>query len=129
MADRLLYVRDLSVSIASKELFSSVNFEVYPYDCIGFLGPNGSGKTTFFKMLLGERPPGLGELRLKEGLRMRYLEQKMVRDEKMTVQEFFEHITSPESINSPSARTRFTPGCRSLVVPYNFRRTSSLSYS
>ncbi len=97
--DHLVHARELSKTIAGKDLFQDANFEVNPYDCIGFIGPNGSGKTTLFKMLLGIERPSLGELRLKEGLRLRYLEQTAVRDKKMSVLDFFNQITSPESVN------------------------------
>ena len=97
--EHLIRARELSKIIAGKELFNEVNFEVNPYDCIGFIGPNGSGKTTLFKMILGEELPTLGELRLNEGLRIRYLEQTAVRDKDISVQQFFEQITSPEGVN------------------------------
>jgi len=97
--DHLVRIRDLAKIIAGKELFQEVNFEVYPDDCIGFIGPNGCGKTTLFKILLGEELPTVGEVWLKEGLRIRYLEQTAVRDKTMTVQEFFNQITSPEGAN------------------------------
>jgi len=40
----------------------NVNFEVYPGEIFGFLGPNGSGKTTSIRMMLGLMKPTSGEV-------------------------------------------------------------------
>ena len=39
-----------------------INFEVYPGEIFGFLGPNGSGKTTSIRMMLGLMKPTSGEV-------------------------------------------------------------------
>ena len=41
-----------------------VNFEVHPGEIFGFLGPNGSGKTTTIRMLLGLVRPTAGEVQV-----------------------------------------------------------------
>jgi ABC-2 type transport system ATP-binding protein len=41
---------------------NDVNFEVYPGEIFGFLGPNGSGKTTTIRMTLGLMKPTSGEV-------------------------------------------------------------------
>jgi ABC-2 type transport system ATP-binding protein len=42
----------------------NVNFEVYPGEIFGFLGPNGSGKTTSIRMMLGLMKPTSGEVQV-----------------------------------------------------------------
>ena len=39
-----------------------IDFEVHHGEIFGFLGPNGSGKTTTIRMLLGLLPPTQGEM-------------------------------------------------------------------
>jgi len=96
--DVLIKVRDLSKTIEGKLLFENVSFDVYKENCIGLLGPNGCGKTTLFKILLGWLKPNTGEILRKENLQMRYLSQvpKNLHDE--TVHDFFIRTTQSDKI-------------------------------
>ena len=58
----VLMVRELSKSYGEKTVFEHVNFEIYKGDRIGLIGPNGVGKTSLFKILLGQLAQNQGEL-------------------------------------------------------------------
>jgi len=96
--DVLIKVRDLSKTIEGKLLFENVSFDVHKEKCIGLLGPNGCGKTTLFKILLGWMKPSTGEILRKENLQMRYLYQvpKNLHDE--TVYDFFIRTTQSDTV-------------------------------
>jgi len=49
----VLEAEDLSVSVAGRVLFDDVTWQLGPGDRVGILGPNGSGKTTFLRLLAG----------------------------------------------------------------------------
>ena len=49
----LLAVRNLTKSFVTRVLFSGISFEVDTGDHIGFVGVNGCGKSTLFRILLG----------------------------------------------------------------------------
>ena len=94
----LIKARDLSKIIAGKLLFENVAFDVCNDDCVGLLGPNGCGKTTLFKILLGCELASSGDLWRKDNLQIRYLEQTAINPNDKTVFDFFIRTTRPELI-------------------------------
>jgi ABC-type Mn2+/Zn2+ transport system ATPase subunit len=63
-AGALASARDLAVGYGGPAVLSDVSFDAQPGDRIGVLGPNGGGKTTLFRALLGELQPLRGEIHL-----------------------------------------------------------------
>ena len=53
-------VQNLTLSFGENTLFSNVSFDVYEKDKIGFVGVNGAGKTSLFKVITGEYTPDSG---------------------------------------------------------------------
>ncbi len=94
----LIKVRKLSKTIANKLLFENVSIDVYNNNCIGFLGPNGCGKTTLFKILLGWQRPSNGDVWHKDNLQIRYLDQIAISPNDKTIYDFFNRTTQPELI-------------------------------
>lgn len=96
--EELIKVRKLSKTIGGKVLFENASFDVYSNNCIGLLGPNGCGKTTLFKILLGREQASYGEVLKKENLQIRYLEQIPISSQDETVNDFFIRTTKDETI-------------------------------
>ncbi len=71
----LVTVFNLSMSFLERDLFRDVGFQVDPNDRIGLVGPNGSGKTTIMRLLVGEMMPDKGEIRVAKGNLIGYLPQ------------------------------------------------------
>ncbi len=78
--DEVLTVKDLSMGFEDRELFSQVNLEVAGGERIALLGDNGTGKSTFVKLLLGELTPTGGKLRFGPTVRVGYLPQLVTFD-------------------------------------------------
>ncbi len=66
----------LSKAIGGKTLFQNLSFNVKRGDKIGVIGSNGSGKTSFLRILLGEEPPTSGSVRLGANLSIGYFAQE-----------------------------------------------------
>ncbi len=76
MAHReVISIRGLWAGYEREQVLEDINLSVYEGDFIGLIGPNGGGKTTLLKVLLGLLPPTRGEVRImghpvREGRRM-----------------------------------------------------------
>jgi ATP-binding cassette subfamily F protein 3 len=68
---------DVSKSYGSRRLFAGVNLRVGDRERVGLVGPNGTGKTTLFRILTGEVSPDTGRIEAKKGIRIGYLSQEV----------------------------------------------------
>ena len=65
----------LTKRFPDKTLLEDVAFEILAGQKIGLIGPNGCGKTTLLKILIGEEPYDAGTLQVSSGVRMGYFDQ------------------------------------------------------
>lgn len=63
----MLSVSNLSLRYGKRTLFEEVNLQFTEGNCYGVIGANGSGKTTFLKMLSGEIESATGEIHIGTG--------------------------------------------------------------
>ncbi|MEO5285642.1 ABC transporter ATP-binding protein [Limosilactobacillus sp. WILCCON 0053] len=49
----MLSLKNVSVSYGKKKAVSNISFTITPGEIVGLIGPNGSGKTTIMKAILG----------------------------------------------------------------------------
>ena len=71
----MITIQDLSISFNGKKLFNDVNVHFNQKEKIGLIGRNGSGKSTFLKLLLKELEPDSGEIKIPRNYKIGYLEQ------------------------------------------------------
>jgi zinc transport system ATP-binding protein len=57
-------VKNLYFNVAGQDILSNISFEVFNSEYIAIIGPNGGGKTTLIRMLLGLEKPTRGEIKL-----------------------------------------------------------------
>ena len=96
-----LSVRNLGVTFVERVLFSGVSFDVESRDKVGFIGANGVGKTTLFRVLNGELSPTDGVVAFEKNTRVGYMEQHACRDPRVDVYHellgVFDHLSRMES--------------------------------
>lgn len=81
---------NLSKQYDEKTLFKDADLLVNYGERVALIGANGSGKSTFIKILLGEVMPDSGEISLGANIKLAYLPQNIVFDEEeTTVLEYF----------------------------------------
>jgi len=71
----MLSVSNLSVQFGKRILFDEVNTKFVQGNCYGIIGANGSGKSTFLKIISGKQEPTSGNVHIEHGKRMSVLEQ------------------------------------------------------
>lgn len=68
-------LQSVSVSFADRRVICNFSGEVMRGDRIALIGPNGAGKTTLLQVLLGQREPDQGKVRLGTQLKVAYFDQ------------------------------------------------------
>ncbi|OWK46766.1 ABC-F family ATP-binding cassette domain-containing protein [Fimbriiglobus ruber] len=75
--DVVFHVEDLGKRFGDKVLFKDLNFDVQRGKRLGIMGPNGCGKTTLLKILLGDEEPTAGEVQRGHLVFPGYLDQHL----------------------------------------------------
>lgn len=73
----LISVEDVSIRYGSHTVLSHVDLTVEPGEIITIVGPNGSGKTSLFRAIIGAVSPSSGKITRKPGLRIGYVPQRL----------------------------------------------------
>ena len=81
----LLNAEHISQSWGENTLFDDVSFALEEQDKVGFIGINGTGKSTFLRILAGMQEPDAGTITLARGARIGYLPQSPDFSEPITV--------------------------------------------
>ena len=66
--DKVIHAENLSVAYDNKTLFQDFSIDIKRGDCIGIIGPNGTGKSSLIRTLLGEQQPAVGTAKIGAGV-------------------------------------------------------------
>jgi ATPase subunit of ABC transporter with duplicated ATPase domains len=88
----MIIIKKLAASIGGKDLFSDVTLSLHSNDRVGIVGQNGSGKTTFLRLLAGLEDPDSGTIKIDHE-RVGYLPQDLVFNETDTIASYLhQHV-------------------------------------
>jgi ATP-binding cassette subfamily F protein uup len=84
----VLEAHGIAKAFGEREVLTGIDFTLLRGERVGIVGPNGVGKTTFLRVLLGELPPDAGELVSGKRTQVAYYDQQRVQlDPEQTVYE------------------------------------------
>ncbi len=75
LGDAVLDASDLHKSFGDRELFNGLSFSLPRAGIVGVVGPNGVGKSTLFRMIVGEEKPDAGTLDVGKTVSISYVDQ------------------------------------------------------
>ncbi|MET0929697.1 MAG: energy-dependent translational throttle protein EttA [Aeromicrobium sp.] len=75
LGDVVLNAKDLHKSFGERELFDGLTFDLPRAGIVGVVGPNGVGKSTLFRMIVGEEKPDSGSLDVGQTVKISYVDQ------------------------------------------------------
>ncbi|MBN2220744.1 MAG: ABC-F family ATP-binding cassette domain-containing protein [Vallitaleaceae bacterium] len=92
----VLRISDLAMAFEQKEIFRSLNLDIYRGDKIALVGKNGSGKTTLLKILMGDIKPTQGHYKIGSSVEIAYYDQEhsLLNEEFTLIEEISEDFPS-----------------------------------
>jgi ATP-binding cassette ChvD family protein len=75
LGDVVLEANDLKKSFGERVLMHDLSFSLPRAGIVGVIGPNGVGKTTLFRMIVGEEKPDSGDLTVGQTVKISYVDQ------------------------------------------------------
>lgn len=105
----VLMVDSLSKAFGDNVLFEDISFHLHLGDRVAIIGPNGCGKSTLFKIILGQIPPTSGTVKIGTGVEIGYYDQELtsLNPNNTIIDELwdsFPHMTETEIRNALAAR-------------------------
>lgn len=127
--------KQLTLSFGAEPLFSDLTLQINKGEFVAVIGPNGSGKTSFVKLVLGLYKPTSGNIHVYEP-RIGYVPQYLQKDEfsPLTVRELFflklsgAHFLTRRAVDDEAVRLALRKTKMEHVIDRNLRHLSGGEY-
>ena len=96
LGNKVLKIAGLCKGYDGRELIRNLDLELAPGEMVGMTGPNGVGKTTLIRMIIGEETPDAGTIELGETVKLTYVDQ--TRDDLEPENTVYEEISEGHDI-------------------------------
>ncbi|QPJ61887.1 MAG: energy-dependent translational throttle protein EttA [Candidatus Nitronauta litoralis] len=118
LGEKVIVASGLCKGFNGNPLIEGLDFSIPRGAIVGLIGPNGTGKTTLFRMIVGEEKPDAGTLEVGSSVALSYVDQH--RDDLASDKTVFEEITQgDEEIEIAGRKLK----SRAYVSRFNFRGT------
>ncbi|MCL4105782.1 UNVERIFIED_CONTAM: hypothetical protein GTU68_028659 [Idotea baltica] len=75
LGDTVINLKDVSKSFDNRVLIDNLSFSIPKNAIVGIIGANGVGKSTLFRMIMGEETPDSGSVEIGETVKLAYVDQ------------------------------------------------------
>lgn len=82
---QIINIKDLTAGYNGRPVIENVNLSLFDREFLGIIGPNGGGKTTLLKMMIGLEKPIRGTVTLARNLKIGYLPQYNAADKQFPI--------------------------------------------
>ena len=114
LGDIVVNFEGVSKSFGDRVLYENVDMKIPAGAIVGIIGPNGVGKTTLFRMIVGQEKPDAGNVIVGETVKLGYADQMRVLDPNKSV---WEEISGGEDWLTLGTRK---VNSRAYVAGFNF---------
>ena len=118
LGDKVIEARGISKAFGDRVLYQDLSFSLPRGGIVGVIGPNGVGKTTLFRMIVGQEKPDAGEFEVGESVQIGYVDQS--RDALDARKSVWEEISDGQDIITVG---NFEMPSRAYVSRFNFKGT------
>jgi energy-dependent translational throttle protein EttA len=116
LGDLVVEMKNVSKGYGDKLLIENLTFRLPPGGIVGVIGANGVGKTTLFRMILGQEQPDEGEIRIGDTVELGYVDQS--RDALSPEKTVYEEISGGHDTLEMGSRKM---NARAYVARFNFQ--------
>jgi ATP-binding cassette ChvD family protein len=116
LGEDVVRFENVSKAYGDRMLFSDLSFIVPRGAIVGMIGPNGVGKTTLFRMIVGQEEPTGGAVHIGKTVELSYVDQN--RDELSPDKSVFQEISDGADVISVAGRQM---NARAYVSRFNFK--------
>lgn len=114
LGDVVIEFDNVTKRYGDRTLYENLSFKVPPGAIVGIIGPNGVGKTTLFRMIVGQEKPDAGAITVGETVKLGYVDQNRTLNPDKTV---WEEISGGEETITLGPRKVQS---RAYVASFNF---------